>query len=168
MKKSLIAALAALLVLGAVGMPAATAKKKKKKKPPVTQVVTFAEKGSMRVAGPTGAALKGVTEAEFTLANSCATPPVSQGHDGYVIEIPAEFQSGTATVEVKGSDSTGAYDFDLYFYDAGCSLMDPYLTDGTDPAGAINPGAKWAMVNLFVGANATFELTGTATVEAAP
>ncbi|MEA2433876.1 MAG: extracellular elastinolytic metalloproteinase [Actinomycetota bacterium] len=152
-----------MLVLGTIGMPAATAKKKKK---PTTQTVTFSEEGAIRVAGPTGAALKGVTEAEFTLANSCATPPVSQGHDGYVIELPAEYAMGTGTIEVKGADTTGAYDLDLYFYDAGCTLMDPYLTEGADPSGAINGGAKWAVVNLFVGANATFKLTATATIPA--
>lgn len=165
MRKFLVVGLAAFLVLGLIGAPSVSAKKKKKKKP-VPVVKTFTEEGTIRVAGPTGAALKGVTEAEFTIANECASMPASQGHDGYVVEIPAEFQTGTGTLQVAGSDATGQYDLDVYFYDAGCTLMEPYLTNGADESGMILPGAKWAVVNLFVGANASFTLTGTATVSA--
>jgi hypothetical protein len=55
-------------------------------------------------------------------------------------------------------------DLDVYFIDAGCGLMEPYMTDGTNPSGSIPPGATWAVVDLFVGANATFDLKATATV----
>jgi extracellular elastinolytic metalloproteinase len=65
---------------------------------------------------------------------------------------------------VVGSDATGQHDLDVYLYDASCSLMEPYITDGADPSGPILPGAKWAVVSLFAGANASFKLTGTATI----
>lgn len=162
MKKSLVVGLAALLVLGVIGAPVATAKKKKKKPIPATKTITFEAEGTIQVAGPSGVAF-GITESEFYFVNNCAMP-ASQGLDGYVVEIPSEFQAGTASLQVAGSDATGAYDLDVYFYDSGCNLMEPYMTEGADPSGAIVTGAKWAVVNLSLGANASFKLTGTATV----
>lgn len=171
MRKPLIAALTAALLVGAVGVPAEAAKKKKKPaKPPVpvTQTITFTEEGSLRAPAPSSLLLFGVTDGEFLVVNECGSLPATQGHDAWVIEIPAEYSDGNATVEVKGADSTGQYDLNLYFYDAGCSLMDPELTDGVDPAGSIPGGAKWAVATMPVGANATFELTGTNTITVAP
>lgn len=164
MKKSLVAGLAALLVLGMIGAPAATAKKKKKVKKPVPQTITFEQEGTIRVPAPSSAALFGVTDGEFLAVHECGQMPATQGHDAYVVEIPAEYQTGSATLQVAGTDATGAHDLDVYLYDASCSLMEPYITEGADPSGTILAGAKWAVVSLFAGANASFKLTGTATV----
>ena len=162
MRRSLIVVLAAALALGAIGAPSAMAKKKKKKKPvPVTKTITFTQEGTITAPAPSSAASKGVTEAEFTAANNCASPPASQGFDGYVVELPADYRLGTATLEVLGSDATGEYDLDVYFYDSACSLMEPYMTDGADATGPIPGGAQWAVIDLFVGANASFKLTAT-------
>lgn len=158
-------ALASLLVVGLIGAPSASAKKKKKKKTPVTKTITFEESGTMAGPAPSSLLVGGVTEAEFTIVNSCASLPSSQGVDGYVVELPEDFRSGTATLEVLGSDASGAYDLDVYFYDAGCGLMEPYMTDGADPSGAIPAGATWAVVDLLVGVNASFDLTATTTIE---
>ncbi len=164
MRKLFAVTVAATLVLGAVTAPTALAKKKKKK-PPAPVTITFEESGSMTIPGPTGAAYKGLTEGEFTLVNTCASMPASQGLDGYVIELPAEFRLGTASLQVTGADATGFYDMDAYFYDAGCSLMQGVsLLEGSDPAGSVPPGATWVVVDLFVGAEATFDLKATATV----
>ena len=163
MRKGLIAGLTALLLVGLIAMPATAAKKKKKKAP---QTITFTEEGSLRAPAPTSLVLFGVTDAEFLVVNECAAMPATQGHDAWIVEIPIEFSDGKATLEVKGTDATGAYDLDVYFYDAGCGLMEPYLTDGVDPAGAINGGAKWAVVTMPQGANATFSLTGKTKVPA--
>lgn len=164
MKKLFAVLVAATLVLGVLAGPSAFAGKKKKKAP-ATRTITFEESGAVRVAGPTGAALFGITEAEFTLVHTCATMPVSQGHDGWAIAIPEDFRLGTASVEVLGADTSGVHDYDLYFYDASCALMgDVWLQDGADPTGAIPPGATWAVLDLVVGANATFDLTATATI----
>lgn len=166
MKKSLAIVLASLLLLGLIGAPSALAKKKKKKKSaPVTKTITFEESGTMAVPAPTSLVIGGVSEAEFVIVNECASLPVSQGFDGHVVELPEEFRTGTATLEVLGSDATGAYDLDVYFYDAGCALMEPYMTDGADASGAIPPGATWAVVDLLVGANASFDLTATTTIQ---
>lgn len=106
----------------------------------------------------------GVTEGEFRVANACASMPASQGFDGWVVEIPEDFRLGTGTLEVIGSDTTGQMDLDLYFVDASCTLMEPYMQDGANPSGAILPGATWAVIDLFVGANASFDLKATATI----
>lgn len=164
MRKILVAALTAVLLVGSIAMPATAAKKKKKKAKP--QTITFTEEGSLRAPAPTGLVLFGVTDAEFLVVHECGTMPTLQGHDAWVFEIPAEYSDGRATLEVKGADATGAYDLDVYFYDAGCALMEPYLTEGTDPAGTINGGAKWAIATMPQGANATFTATGTTTVPA--
>ena len=166
MKKYLSILLAAFLVVGMIGAPTALAKKKKKKKKaPVTKTITFEESGTIAGPAPSSLAIGGITEAEFVIFNTCASPPASQGVDGHVVELPEDFGSGTGSLEVLGSDATGAYDLDVYFYDAGCSLMEPYMTDGADPSGAIPAGARWAVVDLLVGANASFDLTATATVK---
>ena len=160
MKKLFAMLIAATLVLGVLAGPSAFAGKKKK-----TRTITFEESGAVKVAGPQGAVLFGVTEGEYTRVHSCAAMPVSQGHDGWAIAIPEEFRLGTASVEVLGADTSGAYDYDLYFYDSGCALMaDVWLTDGADASGTIPPGAAYAVLDLVLGANATFDLKATATV----
>ena len=164
MRKPLIAALTAALMVGAIAMPAEAAKKKKKA--PAPQTITFVEEGSLRAPAPTSLLLFGLTDAEFLIVNECASMPATQGHDAWVVEIPEEYFDGRATVEVKGADATGAYDLNLYFYDAGCALMELQLTEGADPAGSIPPGAKWAIATMPAGANATFTLTATTTVPA--
>lgn len=165
MRKSFIVGLIAALLIAALAVPGSAAgKKKKKKKKPAPQTITFTEEGSLLAPAPTSLVLFGITDGEFLVVNGCASMPTTQGHDAWVVEIPAEFSNGTAQLEVKGADATGAYDLDVYFYDYGCALMEPYLTDGVDPAGPINGGAKWAIVTMPQGANATFTLTATNTV----
>jgi hypothetical protein len=161
-KKLFAVLIGASLVLGLLAGPSALAGKKKKKKP-VT--VTLEESGAMKIPSPVSALFFGITEGEFVQANSCASLPASQGIDGWVVELPQEFAMGTGQVEVIGTDTSGAHDFNVYFYDAGCALMDDYsLTGGTDESGAIAPGTAFIVIDLFVGANATFDLKATATV----
>lgn len=163
MKKTLATLLAASLVVGLFTAAPALAgkKKKKKKKAPVT--LTFEESGSMSIPGPTSLLLFGVTDAEFILVNECASLPTTQGVDAHVVEFPEEFRMGTANVEVVGTDATGAHDINLYFYDAGCGLMDDQWSEAGDPSGVIPAGATYAVVTLFQGANATFDLKATVT-----
>lgn len=165
MKKLLVTLVAASLALTVVAAPSAVAGKKKKPPASKTRTITFEESGSMSVPGPTGAVLFGVTEGEFREVNMCGSMPASQGFDGWVVELPEDYRLGSATLTVLGADATGAFDMDAYFYDAGCALMGDYsLTEGPDPAGAIPPGARWIVVDLFAGLNATFDLAATATI----
>ena len=159
MRKLFAMLVAATLVLGVLAGPSAFAGKKKK-----TRTITLEESGSMAAPAPQSILLFGVTEGEFRVVNECASMPVSQGIDGWVVEVPPEFQLGTASLEVLGADTTGAYDLDVYFLDAGCTVMEPYMQGGVDPSGTILPGAAWIVVDLFAGANATFDLKATVTV----
>lgn len=169
MKKSLVFVLAAVLVAGLIGGPALAGKKKKKKAPePVTETITYTESGTMTGPAPSSLAIGGVTESEFTVVNDCASLPSSQGLDGHVVLLPEEYKDGNATLEVVGTDATGQHDMDVYFYDSACGLMEPYMTEGSDPSGAIPAGAAAAVVDLLVGANASFELTATNTITVTP
>jgi hypothetical protein len=157
MRKAITAALIAGLVAGTLAMPAEAKKKKKPK------VITFEVEGAIQGMNPAGAVLFGITEGEFREVHTCTALPATQGVDGFVFEVPADFQAGTATFDVTASDATGTYDLDAYFYSASCDLLEPHATDGADPSGAIPPGAAWGVVDAFAGAQSTFTLTATAT-----
>lgn len=167
MKKLVVFLLASVLVTSLVGGSALAGKKKKKPKPPATQTVTFEAEGTARVPAVTNIAVGGVTEVEF-VAKDCASMPVSQGHDGYVIELPEEYRNGTATVSVTGSDATGQHDYNVYLYSSDCSLMEPYVEEGADPTGGIPAGAQWAVVDLVMGFEGKFKLTATNTIAVTP
>jgi extracellular elastinolytic metalloproteinase len=172
MKKAVVYLLASILVVGLIGGPAIAGKKKKKKPPvppaPVTQTITFEAEGTTKVPAVTNAAGGGVTEIEFTVANSCGSMPATQGHDGYVVELPEPYRDGNATITVAGSDATGLYDYNVYLYDSECNLMEPYIEEGADASGAIPAGAQWAMVDMVGGAQGAFKLTATNTITVLP
>ena len=170
MKKLVVFLLASLLVVAVVGGPAAAGKKKKKPKPPapVTQTITFEEEGTTMVPALTNKAGGGITELEFVMANECASMPSTQGHDGHVVELPEAFRDGKATLALTGSDATGQYDYNVYLYDGDCNLMEPYIEDGADAAGAIPAGAQWAVVDMVMGAEGSFKLTATNTITVLP
>lgn len=172
MKKLVVFLLASILVLSVVGGPALAGKKKKKPKPvppaPVTQEITFEAAGTARVPAVTNAAGGGITELEFTVANECASMPATQGHDGFVIELPEEYRDGNATLTVTGSDATTLYDFNVYLYSSECSLMEPYIEEGADASGGVPAGAQWAIVDLVGGAQASFDLKATNTITVTP
>lgn len=161
MKKPPILLLAAALTVGVIAAPSAVAGKKKK-----TRTVTFEESGTITAPSSVYGAqvFGGLTTMEFIFANECSSPPTTQGFDAHIVELPMDFRLGTGRLEVIGDDTSGAYDMDVYFYDAGCGLVDPYMTDGKNPSGAIPAGATYAAIELFIGANATFDLKATATV----
>ena len=172
MKKLVLFLLASILVVGLVGGPALAGKKKKKKpKPPpapVTQTITFEEEGTTRVPAFTNIAGGGITELEFVIVNECGSMPATQGHDGHVLELPEEYRDGNATLTVTGSDATGQYDYNVYLYDSNCSLMEPYIEEGSDASGGIPAGAQWAVVDMVMGAQGSFKLTATNTITVLP
>lgn len=161
MKKLVVFLLASLLVVAVVGGPASAGKKKK---PPATKTITFEEEGTTEVPAFTSVALGGVTEVEFAIVKDCGSMPATQGHDGHVVELPEEYRDGKATLAVTGSDATGQYDYNVYLYDGDCNLMEPYIEEGADPAGAIPAGAQWAVVTMVTGAQGSFKLTATNTI----
>lgn len=140
-------------LLGALSVSPALAKKKKAKPP-----ITFEAAGTVALGNPGGLNDASLTGNEFT--NTCAIP-ASQGVDGFVVELSEEISKVTSTVLVSGSDATGSYDLDMYFYSAECSPMGSASTEASDEFGAFPAGTKYVLVNAFVGAQIEFKLTAT-------
>lgn len=143
------------LILGLLGaVSAAPALAKKKKKP-----ASFQASGTVAIGHPvtyaTGTSIVG-TE----LTETCAIP-TSQGTDGFVVEVPDNMSNLTATVEVSGGDATGLYDLDMYFFNADCAPVGAASTETVDEVGAFGPGTKYILVNSYMGAEVTFDLTAT-------
>jgi hypothetical protein len=74
--------------------------------------------------------------------------------DGLIVPIPADQRDGTHTFRAVGSDATGLYDVDVWFYDASCEPVDGTLTNAGfgGEEGAIPAGAAFAAVDLHTGA----------------
>lgn len=141
-------------LLGALSASPAIAKKKKKAKP-----VTFEASGSFAIGNPGhfGADVS-LVATEFT--NTCAIP-ATQGTDGFVVELSDEISKAPATVSVSGSDATGLYDLDMYFFNAECSPVGAASTEVSDEVGVFAAGTKYIIVSSFMGAEIEFELSAT-------
>ena len=151
MRRTVLVALILGLLVGALSMPA-DAKKKKKPKP-------FVITGSIEVlAAADYDAQVSVVRAEFE--QTCAIPS-SQGTDGYVVEIPATHMKKPANVLATGSDMTGTYDIDLYFYSDSCSALGQANETGSDQMGLMPAGTKYVLVNAWDGVQLEFTFTAT-------
>ena len=156
MKKLLVLALVLGLVVSIVG-PAGAKKKKKAPKPYVTEEVSI-ELGHPMNNGNTGT-LTGVTGQEFLL--TCAVPS-SNGVDGWVFEVPAEYQKIAASAEAVGTSVTDAAspaDMDMYFYDESCAQVGQANAAGTDEFGAISPGVAYIFLHNYAGGPTTAQIT---------
>lgn len=154
MRRAIVVALTLGLLAGAAVAPAEAAKKKKKKKPPVT----FQAEGSLITANPGDLNGAGITRQEFLA--TCAVP-VSQGLDGYVIELDEAISAVTAEVQVTGADASGMHDLDLYFFDESCASTGESSTEAADEFGTMVAGTKYVLVTAFLGTEITFELEAT-------
>lgn len=153
MRKSVVVALVLCLALGMLASPAAGKKKKKKKKP---VPVTFEAEGSFLVANPADYTNgTSITRNEF--AATCAIP-VTQGLDGFVVELSEEISAVTANAQLTGSDATGAHDVDMYYFDAECNSTGATSTEATDEFGVFPAGTKWILVTAFLGVEIEFTL----------
>jgi extracellular elastinolytic metalloproteinase len=149
MRRTFVVVLVACLLGVAMTLPADAAKKKRKKKPPVT----FSADGSLAVANPATLENAGVTQNEFMA--TCAIP-ASQGVDGHVIELPAKVKKVSSRVTAAGSDATGIYDLDMYFYNSDCAPTGASSTAGSDELGAMPAGTKYVVVAAFWGVDVDF------------
>lgn len=138
MKKLIVAGLVVALVAAALG-PASAGKKGKKKKGPKRWV---SEEVDLAMGHPvTLIAGAGLVRTPFEA--QCAIPP-TQGSDGYVFEVPAEYQKIAATVLSFGL--SGDYDLDLFIYDESCALRGQFDSETADEVGFIGPGAAYILV----------------------
>jgi len=87
----------------------------------------------------------GVTRTEFE--SDCEYTPRTNGVDGWVTQIPAEFAGGLHTLHAKAADEgLGLRDMDIYFYNKDCSVLEAVELGDTDTMGVIPEGTAYAMV----------------------
>lgn len=158
MKRFLIVLLVLGLSVALLG-PASAAKKKKKKgpKPYKSEEVTM-EVGHPIFYSSSGDVMS-VTAQEFR--RSCSIPS-SNGFDGYVFEVPAEFQKIAATVEATGTsvtDPASPADMDMYFFDESCEITGAANAAGTDEFGGLLPGTAFIFLHNYVGGPTTGQIT---------
>ncbi len=154
MRRAIVLALVVGLLGGSAVIPA-QAKKKPKPKPPIT----FEAEGTLVTANPADyQADAGITRNEFI--NTCSIP-VSQGFDGYVIELSDEISTVMSEVLVSGSDATGIYDLDAYFYDENCAFSGAASNEESNQTGVMLAGSKYAVVSAFFGTDVTFTFKAT-------
>lgn len=149
MRKTLIVAVVIGLLAGALVGPAQAKKKKGKKKAPVT----FTADGTLAIGNPGDLNEAGIVRQEFLA--TCAVP-ASQGLDGYVIEVSEEISKVTSEAKLSGSDATGMYDLDMYFYDDACASKGSSSTAESDEFGFMPAGTKYVFVSAFMGAEVAF------------
>jgi hypothetical protein len=157
MKKLLVLLLVLGLAVSIVGPAGAKKKKKKAPKPYVTEEVEI-QLGHPMNNGNTGT-LTSVTGQEFL--NTCAIP-ASNGVDGWVFEVPAEYQKISTSAEATGTSVTDAAapaDLDMYFYDEGCAQVGQANAAGTDEFGAMSPGVAFIFLHNYAGGPTTAKIT---------
>ncbi|MCA1030262.1 M36 family metallopeptidase [Bacillus timonensis] len=126
----------------------------------------FVAKGTVNVgnAGTGIGSLAGVgatlaiTENEFVTTQNSS--PQTQGLDGYVVSLPAQYGDGIHNFTVAG-ESAAVYDFDIFFYNKNFELIGAVATAGADEAGVIPGGTRYVYVGLYSGANVPFTFTAT-------
>jgi hypothetical protein len=93
----------------------------------------------------------GATRADFE--SNCEYSPRTNGVDGWVTAIPADLADGTQEIKVDArTNTTGAWDVDLYYYDASCGLIEADEDESTYETGTIPQGAKYVMAAVWSGA----------------
>lgn len=134
-----------VLAVGLVAHPAVAGKKKPK--PYKSEEVTIAVAHPIFY-GQSGS-VNSVTAKEFE--NTCAIP-ASNGLDGYIFEVPKEYQRIQALTSAIGSSAGAAgFDLDLYYYDAGCINTLASNTAGTDENGVMPKGTAFIFMHNYLG-----------------
>lgn len=153
MRKSIITVLVPALFVGSLLAPA-QAKKVRKKKPPVT----FEATGSIALPNPLDLMDVGITRTEFE--SSCSVPAVTQGADGYVVELPPEVSAVSTRVYVTGTSPSGVGLLDMFFFGEDCtaygSILGSYDGDPIMPA-----GTKFVLVTNWLGDPTSFTFSAT-------
>ena len=145
MRKRLVIA---LVIAGLAAMTQPALAGKKGPKPWKSEEVTLAIAHPV-VYNSTGS-VNSITAKEFE--NTCAVPS-SNGLDGYVFEVPKEYQAIQASVAAigAGAGTPAAYDLDLYFYDSNCVVTLVSQATGTDENGVIPKGTAWIFMHNYLG-----------------
>ena len=119
---------------------------KKKPKPYKSETVTTGAPHS--VAYTSTGSVNAIVAKEFEM--SCSLPS-SNGLDGYVFEIPKDYQGIQASITATGSNSgsPAGYDLDVYMYDADCKHTLASNASGTDESSVIPKGTAYVFVHNY-------------------
>ena len=98
----------------------------------------------------------GVTSNEFQL--TCLNPPLSQGVDGFVWELPAEARVPGAIAQATGQSSFG-YDIDLAFFDEDCVWLDSAETTEPNERAEMPAGTAFVLAHNWFGIDTTVNLS---------
>lgn len=122
---------------------------------------SFEEEGHLAVGNPASSSVGGASEAHWVVTGE----ETLDGVDGEVVELPT--WAPGHTVWVNGS-SPAAYDLDVWFYDEERSFIgdgaagpdeDPCVTPSADEVCEVPPEARYAVVDLWSGADVDVALT---------
>ncbi len=157
LKKIMIAAVAASLVVAPVGAGALAKGKKKGPKPYVSPEITI-RTGHPAFHGQSGTLLT-VTAQEFI--RRCAVP-ASNGADAAVYEVPADYKGLQAPIKAIGTGaSVQPHDLDIYLFDDTCTETAYFNPVGTDEVGFLTPDTAFILLHNYEPGPVTthFELT---------
>jgi hypothetical protein len=110
---------------------------------------TYTATGAIVASNPISPFGGGITENDFLL-EVCAWPPVSQGLDGYVFQVPEAFGEGTATATVTGSNALNFYDLNLAFF-TSCGILSTSTTSNPDESAPVPGATRFIIVNAARG-----------------
>ncbi len=107
----------------------------------------FLAAGTIHGGNPATAVVGGVSELEFSA--TCDSNPVSEGVDGWIVDLPAGADDGTHKITLNfTSQASAATDLDIWWYDEGCGLVS---TTGSESGDTIPEGARYVVVDAFTG-----------------
>lgn len=105
--------------------------------------------GDITLGNPFGGVGGGISE----IVADCDPDAPAQGVDGITFEVPGAARGKLATLDSSGP---GAFDVDVYWYDANCRPRDEAMNERgkADETGTVPLDAVIGVVDLVAGANA--------------
>ena len=75
--------------------------------------------------------------------------PATNGLDGAIFEIPADYQKITTSIKAVGSAPAG-WDVDIYAFNSNCEVTQALNTVGTDESGSLLKGTAFVYVHNYL------------------
>lgn len=117
---------------------------------PVAAQGTFTGSGVIIGSNPAGKMFFTVTEQEFL--ERCVHPPVTQGVDAVIFDVPPTLVGEPA---MATGTSAGPYDLDLDFFDKDCALISGSYLASPNETSPVVGGTEYVAVFAASGANTT-------------
>ena len=139
--RKLIAITAALAI---ALVPAAASAGKKRPKPYKSETVSIVANHPV-LHSPSEGDVISVTAQEF---KARCELPATNGLDGAVFEIPAEYQKIITSITAVGA-SPAPYDVDIYAFNSDCEVTQALNSVGTDETGTLLKGTAFVFVHNY-------------------